>query len=103
MNITLVQTSLFWENAEKNLSHFDKLISEISDTDIILLPEMFNTAFCPQSNHLAENMDGKTVRWMKKIAKTKGCAIAGTSTSLGFAASQTGLNLAYPKDKCWND
>jgi len=78
LNITLIQTSLFWENVEKNLSHFDKLISEISETDIILLPEMFNTAFCPKSNHLAETMEGETVSWMKEIAKNKKSAIAGT-------------------------
>jgi len=78
LNITLIQTSLFWEDVEKNLSHFDKLISKISDTDIILLPEMFNTAFCPKSNHLAETMEGETVSWMKEIAKNKNSAIAGT-------------------------
>ena len=78
LNITLIQTSLFWENVEKNLSHFDKLISEISETDIILLPEMFNTAFCPKSNYLAETMEGETVSWMKEIAKNKNSAIAGT-------------------------
>ena len=77
LNITLIQTSLFWENVEQNLFHFEKLISEISDTDIILLPEMFNTAFCPKSNYLAETMEGKTVTWMKEISKTKGCAIVG--------------------------
>lgn len=32
-----------------------------------------------------------------------GCALAGTSTSLGFTAAQTTLNLIYPKDKLWND
>lgn len=32
-----------------------------------------------------------------------GCAIAGTSTSLGFGAAQTGLNMIYPTKKCWND
>ena len=78
LNITLIQTSLFWENVEKNLYHFDKLISEISDTDIILLPEMFNTAFCPKSNHLAETMEGETVSWMKEIAKNKNSDIVGT-------------------------
>ena len=78
LNITLIQTSLFWENVEKNLSHFDKLISEISDTDIILMPEMFNTAFCPKSNHLAETMEGETVSWMKEIAKNKNSAITAT-------------------------
>ena len=78
LNITLIQTSLFWENVEKNLCHFDKLISKISDTDIILLPEMFNTAFCPNSNQLAETMEGKTVSWIKEVVKNKNSAIAGT-------------------------
>ena len=78
LNISLIQTSLFWENVEKNLSHFEKLVSKISETDIILLPEMFNTAFCPKSNHLVETMEGETVSWMKEIAKNKNSAIAGT-------------------------
>ena len=78
LNITLIQSQLFWEDVDANLSHFEKLISAISDTDIILLPEMFNTAFCPKSNHLAETMDGKTVSWMREISERKGCAIAGT-------------------------
>jgi omega-amidase len=78
LNIRLIQSILFWEDVAANLSHFEKLISSIKDTDIILLPEMFNTAFCPKSNHLAESMDGKTISWMKEISKTKNCAIAGT-------------------------
>jgi hypothetical protein len=32
-----------------------------------------------------------------------GCAIAGTSTSLGFVSAQSALNAVYPKGKCWND
>ena len=31
LNITLVQSQLFWEDVEKNISHFDALISEISE------------------------------------------------------------------------
>ena len=26
---------------------------------------MFNTSFCPKSNHLSESMNGKSVSWMK--------------------------------------
>jgi predicted amidohydrolase len=78
LNIILVQSNLFWENTEKNISHFSALISDITEVDIILLPEMFNTAFCPTSNHLVETMNGKTVSWMKKISKQKKCAIAGS-------------------------
>jgi hypothetical protein len=32
-----------------------------------------------------------------------GCAIAGTSTTMGFATSQTALNVIFPAGKCWND
>ena len=78
LNIALIQSDLFWENVNSNLFNFGKLISNINGADIILMPEMFNTAFCPKSIHLAESMDGETINWMKKIAKTKNCAIAGT-------------------------
>ena len=78
LNISLIQSNLFWEDLNKNLSHFEGVISKISDTDIILLPEMFNTAFCPKSTHLAETMEGETISWMKKISKNKNCAISGT-------------------------
>lgn len=78
LNISLIQSNLFWEDRNKNLSHFEEQISKILETDIILLPEMFNTAFCPQSNHLAETMTGKTISWMKEISKSKKCTVAGT-------------------------
>jgi hypothetical protein len=32
-----------------------------------------------------------------------GCAIAGSSTALGFMTAQTGLNVIFPTGKCWND
>jgi hypothetical protein len=32
-----------------------------------------------------------------------GCAIAGTSTSMGFFTSQSVFNVIYPNGKCWND
>ena len=78
INISLIQSNLFWGNVDRNLAHFANLISQIKKPDIILLPEMFNTAFFPSAYHLAENMNGKTVNWMKKIAKQKNCAISGS-------------------------
>ena len=66
------------EKQRKNLSHFTNLISNINNSDIILLPEMFNTAFCPSSIDLSEAMSGKTITWMKQIALEKNSAIAGS-------------------------
>lgn len=32
-----------------------------------------------------------------------GCFIAGSSTAMGFATSQSAMNLVYPAGKCWVD
>ena len=78
LKISLIQSHIFWKDINKNLSHFEKLISHIKTTDIILFPEMFNTAFCPEAKHLVEKKDGNTISWMKKIANQKKCAVSGT-------------------------
>ena len=78
LNIFLVQATLFWKDIESNLVNLEELIAPINYADIILLPEMFNTAFCPEDTYLAENMNGRTVNWMHKISKDKNCSIAGT-------------------------
>ena len=78
MNISLLQTNLYWQNVEKNLFNLDRKINSILSTDLILLPEMFNTGFSSKSVSLAESMDGNTVTWMRNIAKKKQCAIAGS-------------------------
>ena len=78
LNISLIQSSIYWEDIDKNLSHFKTLISDIKKTDLILLPEMFNTAFCPETNSLAESMDGKTVNWIKELSISKNCSVSGT-------------------------
>ena len=78
LHITLIQSNLFWEDIAANLSHFDSLTSTIATTDVLLLPEMFNTSFCPKANNLAETMDGITVSWMKELSLNKKCAVAGT-------------------------
>jgi predicted amidohydrolase len=46
MKLTIIQTELNWENRDKNIQHFEKLIDSIIDkTDLIILPEMFTTGF----------------------------------------------------------
>lgn len=79
MKISLIQTSLIWENAQANRDNFERLIDSIQEaTDIILLPEMFSTGFTMLPETLAESMDGETVQWMKTMAAAKDCAVAGS-------------------------
>lgn len=79
LKITLVQTTLHWEDRQKNLADLTNKISGIEEeTDLVILPEMFTTGFTMKSSELFETMDGATVRWMKEMAERKKCAIAGS-------------------------
>ena len=78
LEISIVQTDLILKDKKKNLLKIESILSDLKSTDIILLPEMFNTAFCPLEIKLAETMFGPTINWMKSISKQKKCSIAGT-------------------------
>jgi len=69
ITISLVQTTLNWENKAANLQHFEEKIASLAGkTQVVFLPEMFTTGFSMNPSQLAEKMDGESVTWMKKMA-----------------------------------
>lgn len=79
LNVTLVQSNLIWEDREKNLLNFEEKINAINNpTDLIILPEMFNTGFTMNNKKSAEDMNGITMNWLSKIAAFKNCSITGS-------------------------
>ncbi len=79
MKISLIQTSLAWEDAKANRANFETLINSIQvPTDLIVLPEMFSTGFTMDPAAVAETMEGETTQWMKDMVAAKGCAITGS-------------------------
>ena len=79
LRITLIQTSLHWEDKRANLKLFDEKIKKIAEeTDLILLPEMFSTGFSMNAEKLAEEMSGDTVRWISEKAKMQNALICGS-------------------------
>jgi omega-amidase len=79
LKVTLVQPDMIWKSPRENLEKYTELlmVSE-QPTDLVLLPEMFPTGFCMEPEILAENMDGDTIRWMKRTAESLNCAVAGS-------------------------
>lgn len=76
LKVTLVQTEQFWENKEQNLAHFESILSSISDTDLILLPEMFHTGFSMNAAFLAEDSQhSEGINWLKNQSKKTNAAI----------------------------
>ncbi len=78
LKISFIQADIAWENVEVNLSYFENEIQKIGQTDIIVLPEMFNTGFSMKPEKTAETMDGKTIDWLRNTASKKKCAIIGS-------------------------
>lgn len=79
IKITVFQAYLFWENTEKNLQNLGLRLSSLREkTDLILLPEMFNTGFTMNVEKCAETMSGQTMHWMFDISKKFECVVAGT-------------------------
>lgn len=80
LKVTVFQGYLFWENTDKNLQNITLRLSSIREkTDLIILPEMFNTGFTMNAAPLAETMDGKTVKWMSDTAKKFDCVVTGSA------------------------
>jgi predicted amidohydrolase len=79
MKATIIQTDLRWEDINVNLSHISSLLSLAgSDTELVVLPEMFTTAFSMDPSRLAETMEGPTVLWMKEKSLSGGFALCGS-------------------------
>lgn len=57
-----------------------------------------DAAYLPDQNFLID-----IVGITDTVPDLTGCAIAGSSTALGFGVTQTGFNVVFPAGKCWND
>lgn len=79
LKITTFQAYLFWENIDKNLQNLNLRLSGIREkTDLIVLPEMFNTGFSMNTAALAEETNGKTMKWMLQQAERFECVVTGS-------------------------
>lgn len=97
MRITLVQSSLIWQNADANRQQFsEKLETLRGSTDLVILPEMFSTGFSMEAKQLAEPMDGPTVAWLKSWAASLGAAITGSFICLENGRYFNRLVFVFP-------
>ncbi len=77
LKISLIQYDVAWEDREANYSRIEELIRS-TETDLILLPEMFPSGFSMNVEKIAEKPFGESFNWMMNLAKTKKIAVAGS-------------------------
>ena len=108
LRITLVQANQVWEDKNANLAHYEMLLRSVTETDLILLPEMFQTGFSMNTSGLAEPAaTGKSIAWLKEQAKSKNAAFYtsliveehGKYFNRGVFAEPSGAITYYDKQK----
>ena len=79
IKVTIIQSDLSWENKQSNLENFKtKILKLINKQDLIVMPEMFNTAFSMKPEIFAEEPLGETHRWMQEMSRLTNSYIAGS-------------------------
>jgi predicted amidohydrolase len=79
MKLTLIQPDIIWEDKFRNLERIGEMISAIpGGSDILILPEMFNTGFSMNPAELAESPESLTFDWMIEIALKYNSGVCGS-------------------------
>lgn len=78
LSVAIIQTELKWEDIDENLLRLTEKLNQVSDTDLMILPEMFSTGFTMNAKLVAERESGKAVNWLIKMATSKKTAITGS-------------------------
>ncbi len=104
LRLAYLQQNIVWENTAANLRKIDGFLKQMPETDLLILPEMFNTGFTNNTTKLAQTMDGQLVGWMKERASDYNMAIMGSAIINDNGHFVNRLIFAYPcADVKWYD
>ncbi len=74
--VTLVQIDQVWEDKKANFMKYEAFFSQLNETDLVILPEMFHTGFSMSVELLAEDWENSVgLDFLKKWAKQLNAAI----------------------------
>lgn len=80
--IAVIPLDIAWADFEENLTAVEKWMKAVdSDTDLVVLPELFSTGFVQEKEALrvlSENISGRTLEFIGSLARRYHMAIAGS-------------------------
>ena len=109
LRTVLVQANQIWEDKSANLRHYEELLADAGDADLIVLPEMFHTGFSMSAAEFAEDANGPGIAWLKQQAAARNCALYtsliasenGNYLNRGVFVQPDGTVHTYDKRKCF--
>jgi predicted amidohydrolase len=79
LTVSLLQADLHWQDPAQNQDLFAKLARQVpAQTQLLVLPEMFNTGFTMETATVAESMDGPSIAWMRELARRHEVTVTGS-------------------------
>lgn len=102
LRITLIQTDLHWENPDANRKMLEQKIRNLNQQcHVVLLPEMFTSGFSMRPELIAEEAEGDTFQWMKKLAAEKRMVLCGSMAVKENAESGSSIPPRYFNRLVW--
>jgi len=103
LRVSLVQTDLAWQAAERNRMLLEpQLLPLAGNTDLVILPEMFTSAFAVGSGAIAEEHPGPTLAWMQEQAIRLDAAITGSIAVLAGGKRYNRLLFVTPEGQTYH-
>lgn len=99
MNITGLQWNLAWEDREANYARARDLLSDVGETDLLVLPEMFSSGFSMNVEATADPEDLPTEAFLREIAREHGAAALGGIVRRGAEKGRNELIAFAPDGK----
>ena len=103
MRISIIQPDVRWEDKSGNLRQIEHLISPLKyKTDIVILPEMFNTGFSMNTEKLCEKPFSVTFDWMVSISSEGNFSLCGSYIVRGKNRFLNRWLFVTPEGKSWS-
>ena len=96
MVITLYQQDIVWGDAEANRQQVEKVLAESSKSDLFVVPETFTTGFGDHMAALAEEQEGPTLQWARRMAAQYDLLFVGTWIVKDKGKVYNRLHWVYP-------
>ena len=78
IKVSIIQQDIVWADVDENIRRVDAAVDSAPEADLYVLPEMFSTGFCTDPEGIAEEAEGKSLRWMKEKSAQLDAAVAGS-------------------------
>lgn len=96
MVITLYQQNIIWGDPEANRCRVEEVLSSVPKSDIFVVPETFTTGFGDHMAALAEDHEGPTLQWARRMAEKHHLLFVGTWIVKEGGQCYNRLHWVYP-------